>query len=137
MTITLLPVRGIDDLDDAVLRSRAVKAPGLATIRLLRAMADGVEAALVVLDVHPDSDSVILYEIFLSASLRNRGIGTKILAAVESHAMGLGRTLLEVWPRSVDRASRSDAQLRRWYRSHGYVSAQAGSERLKKVLRPT
>jgi GNAT superfamily N-acetyltransferase len=136
LVITLVPVRSGDDFDDVVLRSRAGKAPRLDTIHLLRANADGVETGLVLLDIHPRSESVILYEIFLRSALRNRGVGTRVLAAVEEHALGLGRAYVEVWPRSVDRASRSDAQLVRWYRRHGYVSAQAGSGRLKKSLRP-
>jgi GNAT superfamily N-acetyltransferase len=136
MIISLEPVRGERDFQDPVLRSRASKAPALDTIRRLKVNADGVETALVLLDVHPDHDSVILYEIFLLAGQRNVGIGTKILAAVEGYVLNLGRACLEVWPRSVDRASRSDAQLVKWYRRHGYRSAEAGSQRLKKALRP-
>jgi GNAT superfamily N-acetyltransferase len=90
--------------------------------------------ALVVLDIHDGSECVILYELFLCPSRRNRGIGTKILAAVEEYAMASGWTCLELWPRSLVRGNRSDAQLIAWYRRHGYVSAEAGSERLKKTF---
>jgi GNAT superfamily N-acetyltransferase len=136
LVITLEPAHSADEFAAPVLRSRAGKAPHLSTVHLLRAMADGAEAALVVLDIHPGSECVILYEIFLCAGRRNRGIGTKVLSAVEAYAEASGVGCMEVWPRSLDARDRSDAQLDRWYRRHGYVPAQAGSERLRKVLTP-
>jgi hypothetical protein len=119
-----------------VLRSRAGKAPNMPTTHLFRAMADGVEAALVVLDIQEGAACVILYEIFLSSARRDQGEGTEVLAAVEHWAAASGRGCMEVWPRSLDRGSRSDANLVDWYGRHGYVSAQAGSERLRKVFPP-
>jgi GNAT superfamily N-acetyltransferase len=100
-------------------------------------MSGEVELALVVLDVHEGADCVILYELFLAPERRNRGIGTKVLAAVEEHVKASGRSCLEVWPRSLDRGNRSDAQLTHWYRRHGYVSTGPGSERLRKPLLAT
>src|SRR5207244_2520787 len=79
LSIELALVHSGDDFEDAVLRSRAGKAPQLATICLLRASVDGVEAALVLLDIHPQSEAVILYELFLCSALRGRGIGTRLL----------------------------------------------------------
>ena len=104
------------------------------TTHLFRAVADGVEVALVVLDIHEGAECFILYELFLCSVTRNRGIGTKVLAAVENYVVSSGRSCLEVWPRSLDQSNRTDAQLRRWYLRHGYVSAWTGSERLKKTL---
>jgi GNAT superfamily N-acetyltransferase len=118
-----------------MLRSRAAKAPRLDTIHLFRAMADGVEMALVVLDIHKESDSIILYEVFVCSGERNRGVGTEVLDAIETYARRAGRSCIDVWPRSLDRRDRSDAQLARWYRRHGFVSARAGSERLRKSLK--
>ena len=97
-------------------------------------MAEGVELALVVLDNHEGADCSILYELFLASARRNRGLGTKVLAAVEEHVKASGRSCLEVWPRSLDRSNRSDVQLVRWYKRHGYVPTSAGSERLRKVF---
>src|SRR5207247_1200633 len=100
LTITLAPALTADDFTAAVLRSRVAKAPRMSTIHLFRAMAGEVELALVVLDIHEASDSVILYELFLCSERRNRGVGTKVLAAIEEYAKGSGRACLEVWPRS-------------------------------------
>src|SRR5688572_7669075 len=128
--IRLVPAANEDAFEAPALRSRASKAPRQRTTHLFRAMSDGVELALVVLDIHDGSDCVILYEIFLSSDRRNRGVGTRVLCALEEHVKATGKSCLEVWPRSLDRSNRSDAQLVRWYRSHGYVLARAGSERL-------
>jgi GNAT superfamily N-acetyltransferase len=103
-------------------------------MHLYRAMSDGVEVALVVLDIHDEAECVILYELYLCAPARNRGVGTRVLAAVERLVTASGRGCVEVWPRSLDRGNRSDTQLDRWYRRHGYVSAPSGSPRLKKTL---
>ena len=119
-----------------MLRARAAKAPQQDTTHLFRAMAASDEVALVVLDIHPGSRCYILYEVFLCSPRRNRGIGSKVLAAVEDFVSASGHSCLEVWPGSLDLRSRSDAQLVRWYRRHGYVTAQAGSERLVKTLIP-
>ena len=104
-------------------------------ILLFRALADGSEVGLVVLDVPKGSACVVLYELFLASGERDHGLGTQLIAAVERHVVASGRGCLEVWPRSLDEGSRSDAQLARWYRAHGYTSPQAGSERLRKELR--
>lgn len=134
VTIRLVPVRTEDEFDAPALRSRAAKAPHMSTTQLFRAESDGVEAALVVLDVHEGADCAILYELFLCSDRRNRGVGNKVLAAVEQHVKTSGRSCLEVWPRSLDRSNRTDAQLVRWYKRHGYVSTGVGSERLRKTL---
>jgi GNAT superfamily N-acetyltransferase len=135
--IRLVPVATADDFESPALRSRAGKAPHVPTMRLLRAMSDGVEVALVVLDVHEGAKCAILYELFLCSERRNRGVGTKVLAAIEDHVRASGQSCVEVWPRTLDRANRSDAQLIRWYTKHGYVPAKAGYERLRRVLIPS
>lgn len=134
MSIRLMPAASDEEFAAPALRSRAGKAPHMKTTHLFRAMSDEVEVALVVLDIHEDADCSILYELFLATERRNRGLGTKVLAAVEAHVKASGRSCLEVWPRSLDRSSRSDVQLARWYKRHGYVSTSPGSERLRKVF---
>ena len=129
-----MPAATEDDFAAGALRSRAAKAPHMSTTHLFRAVSDGVEVALVVLDIHEGAACAILYEIFLCSDRRNRGVGTKVLTAVEEHVKASGQSCLEVWPRSLDRANRSDAQLGQWYRRHGYVTTSAGSERLRKTL---
>jgi GNAT superfamily N-acetyltransferase len=132
--IRLMPAANEEEFVSPALRSRAAKAPRLRTTHLFRAMSEEVEVALVVLDNHEGADCSILYELFLSSARRNRGLGTKILAAVEEHVKASGRSCLEVWPRSLDRSNRSDVQLVRWYKRHGYVPTSSGSERLRKIL---
>jgi len=136
LIITLVPALTADALDSVALRSRAEKAPRIGTAHLFRAMADGAEVGLVVLDIYERACCAILYELFLCSPRRNGGIGNKVLAAVERHVMASGWTCLEVWPRTLDRSNRSDAQLIGWYGRHGYVPAEAGSERLRKRLGP-
>ena len=134
VTITLEPAATSDEFETAGLRSRAEKAPRMGTTHLFRVMSEGAEAALVVLDIHEEAECIILYEIYLCSDRRNRGLGNKVLSAVEMYVTASGRACLEVWPRSLDRSNRSDAQLVRWYRRHGYRPTGAGSERLRKML---
>ena len=136
LTIRLVPASSPEEFETPVLRSRAGKAPNARTTHLFRAMAGGVEVALVALDLQDGAGCAILYEIFLSASRRDRGVGTEVLAAAESWAAASGWGCMEVWPRSLDRGSRSDAHLASWYGRHGYLAVQTGSERLKKLLPP-
>lgn len=117
-----------------MLRSRAAKAPGMSTTHLFRAMSGRTEVALVVLDVQPGTSCIGLYEIFLATGDRNHGVGTEVLAAIEAYVIASGRGCLEVWPRTLDTGSRSDAQLQSWYRKHGFTSPQAGSDRLRKTF---
>jgi GNAT superfamily N-acetyltransferase len=134
MRISLMAARAPDDFTTPTLRSRAAKTPRQATLKLLRALADEAEVGMVALDVHDGAPCIILYEIFLCVEVRSRGLGTKLLAALEDHCLASGRTCIEVWPRSVDGRSRTDAQLAKWYGRHGYVAVRSGSERLKKTL---
>ena len=136
MVIKLVAARSAEDFGAAVLRARAAKAPRLDTTRLFRAMAGSEEMALVVLDVHPGERCSILYELFLCTERRNRGVGSKVLAAIEAFVVASGQECLEVWPRTLDVRSRSDAQLEGWYRRHGFVSAKTGSPRLVKKVIP-
>jgi GNAT superfamily N-acetyltransferase len=136
LIIRLTAVDGARDFETSGLRARAAKAPQLATTHLFRATSGSEEVALVVLDIHPNARCYILYEVFLCSPHRNRGVGTRVLAAIEDFVSTSGCSCLEVWPRSLDVRNRSDTQLVAWYRRHGYVSAQAGSERLVKTLIP-
>jgi GNAT superfamily N-acetyltransferase len=134
VSIRLIPAANEEEFVAPALRSRAGKAPRIRTTHLFRALSDDVEVALVVLDNHEGAACSILYELFLASDRRNLGIGTQVLAAVEEHVRASGRSCVEVWPRSLDRSNRSDVQLVRWYKRHGYVPATPGAERLRKVL---
>lgn len=134
MVITLVPARTSRDFEAVTLRSRAAKAPNLATTHLFRAMAGGEEMGLVVLDLRPGARCPMLYELFLVSARRNRGIGSLTLAAIEAFVAASGGRRIEVWPRSLDLRSRSDRELAQWYRRHGYTAPASGSDRLVKTL---
>ena len=134
MVITLTQVASASEFEIATLRARADKAPHMETTRLFRAMAGSEEMGLVVLDVQAGAQCFILYEIFVCTPMRNRGIGSKLLAAVETYVSASGQTCLEVWPRSLDTRSRTDGQLVQWYRARGYLSTRSNAQRLRKTL---
>ena len=54
--------------------------------------------------------------------MRNRGLGTALLAAVESHARQAGAELVEI---NVDG---EDTAARRFYERHGYADREAGQD---------
>lgn len=130
-SVKLEPAARQGGFSHPVLQARVQHAPGGPGSHLFRATLDGVEVALVALDVFPGSEGVVLYELYVSPDHRRKGVGTAIISAVESYARGLGRVCVKLLPRSLA-PHITDQQLARWYERLGYSREEGAWDLLVK-----
>jgi GNAT superfamily N-acetyltransferase len=88
-------------------------------------------------DKFPRLDRLDIYEIFVPEQLRNRGIGTRILALAEQYAreLGLRKTQLHAKPLFN---TRTQEEMIDWYKRRGYqmVPGQNDPRELGKAVKP-
>jgi GNAT superfamily N-acetyltransferase len=82
---------------------------------------DGSEVAFLALDLIPDTDYLVLYEIFVPSELRRQGIGLRLLGEVENLARSLGYEKVTLFPSPLD-SGYPESKLVAWYRRHGYAT---------------
>lgn len=70
-------------------------------------------------DQFPQTDRLDIYELYVPEELRNRGIGTRVLAAAEQYAreLGLSKTQLHAKPLFK---TRTQTEMIDWYKRRGY-----------------
>lgn len=69
-----------------------------------------------------DGPVALLDELYVAPGMRNAGLGSALLAAVESHARQAAAQLVEI---NVDG---DDVAARRFYERHGYADREAGQD---------
>ncbi|MCA2992535.1 MAG: GNAT family N-acetyltransferase [Gemmatimonas sp.] len=120
-------------LEDPALYERAEGAPRSPVSRKLLATNHGQTVALVVLDVWPGEENVILYELFVPPRLWRQGVGSATLVAIEAYVRNLGRTRLELDARPLTNQL-AQGWLESWYEKRGYVRFADKPERFRKEL---
>jgi len=98
----------------------------LAGADVLALLAGEPAVGVAVLTLRPnvwyDGPVALLDELYVVPAMRNRGLGTALLASVESHARQAGAELAEI---NVDG---DDTAARRFYERHGYADREAGQD---------
>jgi GNAT superfamily N-acetyltransferase len=84
-----------------------------------RALCDKDELAFVALDRNPDLDALVIYEIYVASHNRNKGKGTRVLAAIEDLARREGFMRTFLLPHPLD-GNFPVMRLMAWYERHGY-----------------
>jgi GNAT superfamily N-acetyltransferase len=95
----------------------------------------GYEVGFLAVDVIPDHEHFIIYEIYVLALFRRRGIGMELLKAAENLAREHGYTWSLVTARTLSEDF-SQLDLEAWYRKMGYTilsNAQAESTYVKNL----
>ena len=97
--------------------------------------ADGIEVAFVSLDrwPEPQTNPMVVYEIYIQKDRRRKGIGTGVLSEIENLAIREGFTKLRLRPSPLDRET-SESELVNWYLRHGYKWAATTSNEMEKEL---
>lgn len=133
LSIVLVSLAWDAVLEDPKLRGRAKRAPQSPVSRWFLATDRGEKVAFVVLDVWPDNENVILYELYVPPRLWRHGVGSATLVAIEAYVRNLGRTSLELDARALTEQLEQD-WLERWYERRGYVRSADQPERFRKEL---
>ena len=119
-SVNLTSVESTSEVGDPILKARLAHAPNTDISQRFKARANFHEVGFVVLDVEPESDSVIIVELFVTPDKRGEGFGTSILGSIEDYALSEDRHTLRLRARSLDPDSLSDAELEKWYVDRGY-----------------
>jgi GNAT superfamily N-acetyltransferase len=84
------------------------------------AIENSVEVAFVSLDIFPPSQQpLVLYTLVVPKSLREKGVGSRVLAEVERLAKQWKYAKVLLRPKSLDERW-SNERLREWYSKRGY-----------------
>lgn len=107
------------------LRRRALQSGKNALTNHFAVWEDGEEVAFLSLDIYPPTqfpeiDWYTIYEIFVPAPLRSRGIATRVLGAAEQVGKDRGLRYARLFAKPLD-SSRTREQLVEWYSRHGYT----------------
>jgi predicted GNAT family acetyltransferase len=78
------------------------------------------EMGFISVDIVPNTDRLVLYEIFIPLSKRGNGYGAKLIAEVERKAIELGLNEIRVCPCPLDKDF-AEHRLREWYKRQGYI----------------
>jgi GNAT superfamily N-acetyltransferase len=100
----------------------------------------GSEVAFLSVDPRPDLNLLVIYEIFVAPEIRRRGIGTRVLLAVENLARDTGSPRVRLIPKALgyppgDERDSETTKLIEWYERHGYrATADSGFAEWQKEL---
>ncbi len=107
-------------ISDPEIRNRDAKGSRGAYTRHFLATESGSQVGFLSIDILPDKEHLVIYEIFVPTALRRGGIGAKLLAAAENMARSHGYRSALLIPKTLDEAFAQQA-LEEWYASKGYM----------------
>lgn len=122
-----------ENCQNAQVRARVLESPKARYTKQFAVRESGSEVAFLALDLIPETDYLVLYEIFVPSELRRRGIGSRLLGEVESLAKSLGYESVALFPSPLD-SEYPESKLIAWYRSHGYVPRPDCPTELEKLV---
>jgi GNAT superfamily N-acetyltransferase len=132
----LQSVTNPEDLVNEEIRNRAISSTKAENTRHYVAKESGNEIGFIAIDVNPNVEYLVLYEIFIPRNLRKKDFGSKLLAEVECMAKNLRYRKVTVSPEPFER-DYPKGQLVEWYKRHGYREMASGTGELEKVVNET
>jgi GNAT superfamily N-acetyltransferase len=91
------------------------------------------EVAFLSLDLYPGTEYLALYELFVAASERRKGVGSKVLGHAEDLGRNLGYRIITVTPWPLEPEG-SEEDLLAWYRARGYSARADVPDEFEKKL---
>jgi GNAT superfamily N-acetyltransferase len=131
--VVLDEVDSADEFQADSLRVRASTSPCSRHTHWYRARCGPSEVAFVSVDIGPERDFLVLYEIFVDPQQRRLRFGTRILALVEQLARWFERRRITLCPRPLD-STIAKIDLEAWYARLGYKPRDEVPDELEKFL---
>lgn len=126
-------VTNSEDLVDEEIKNRAISSSKAKYTKHYVAKENGNEIGFISLDVNPNVEYLVLYEVFVPHNLRKKGYGSRLLAEVESMAKNLKYRKVTVNPEPFERDYPKN-NLIEWYKRNGYCEMASGTGELEKVV---
>jgi GNAT superfamily N-acetyltransferase len=121
-------------ITSAAIRDRATQSSITRHTQRYIAVEGGVEVAFVSLDVRPNADYLVLYDLFVPREYRGAGLGTRILQEVNRLAGDLGYEFIVTKPKAFENPEFQD-RLVNWYQRNGYVKRPGRPDELQRDVR--
>lgn len=102
------------------LRQRMACSPKARFTKHFVATHEGIEIGFVAMDVIPEADYLVLYELLILTSLRGRGLGVLVLTEVEHFANHLEYSCVTLCPSPLESHFPAE-RLIAWYKRQGYT----------------
>ncbi len=134
--ITIAETHSPGEFQADSLRLRASTSPRSSYTQHYKAECGSSELAFVSVDIRPNCDFLVLYEIFVDPRQRRLGFGTRIVGLVEQLALRRGRHRIILFPRPLD-STIAEIDLRAWYGRLGYKPRDDLPIEVEKFLTPT
>ena len=94
---------------------------------------EDIEIGFVAMDVIPEADYLVLYELFILTSFRGRGLGALVLREVERFAHHLAYACVTLYPSPLEPCFPAE-RLVAWYRRQGYTQRKECPLELEKHI---
>lgn len=118
------------------IRNRATSSSKTKNTKHYVAKENGNEIGFVSIDVNPNVEYLVLYEIFVPHSIRKKGYGSMLLAEVETIAKNLKYKKVTVNPVPFE-GSYLKSKLIQWYKRNGYCEMTSCTGELAKLVNET
>lgn len=125
-----------EDLVNEEINNRATSSSRVKNTKHYVGKVNGLEVGFISIDMNPDVEYLVLYEIFVPSKLRRQGYGSILLSEVESMANNLDYKKVTVNPEPFEQ-NYTKKQLIEWYKKHGYCEMASGTGELEKVINET
>lgn len=123
MKLELHKLTAASEINSAELRARACRyVPGNEVRLNYLVRMSGEEVAFLSYDAFPDSEHLVLYEMFVAERFRGQGIGSELIRRSLQLATELGYRRLLVMPKPLAEGI-TPQQLVTWYEKRGFVPA--------------
>ena len=132
-SIYISKVADIDNINNQKIKERALQSPESPVTKHYIAYDGNEEIGFLSLDITENEDYLVLYEIYIEPSLRNKGIGTTLLKLIEHKAKELNYKQIYLRPEPLDKDLSRD-QLIDWYVKKGYKHRPDVNEELYKRI---
>lgn len=131
--MALLELANLESVDSFEIRKRSEASSKSQHTKQYFIVENDLEVGFLSLDIRPNVDYLVLYEIFVLQKYRCQGVASRTLAEVEQFAKSLKYKKITLSPSPLEN-EQSKPELICWYKKRGYVESQECPSELEKYI---
>jgi len=131
--MTLIEIATPESIASLGIRKRAETSSKSLHTKQYVVIENGLEVGFLSLDIRPNADYLVLYELFVPKEYRCQGIASRTLNEVEKVAKSLKYKKITLTPSPLGNVY-SRSELISWYKKRGYIERQECPSELEKYI---
>lgn len=131
--MTLLEITRSEVVANLAIRERVEASSKSLRTKQYAVLENGLEVAFLSLDIRPNVEYLVLYELFVPKEYRRQGIASQVLKDVEGVAKSLEYKKVTLNPSPLEK-EHTKAELISWYKKRGYIERQECPSELEKCI---